>query len=849
MNKKILILSIGMVLLIGVVFAVTVISTTDSLSKGLIGHWSLDGDDYDSATNRVGDSTPYENHGANSGATLTTDRMGKSEGAMSFDGSGTVDGVTYGDNIIMPESITSTNNYPDGCTYSVWIYVDTDAVDRMALFRGSGTIRHIEIFSSGKYFRTEAARQNGYNFGTGAFPDDVRGAWSHFVIVFANNETNRPVRWYQNGEMFYTGSMDGGTYPGTEYFSFGSIGRSTGSTSYHYAKSFDGSMDDVRIYNRALSEKEIGKLYDSYNPKLAMKSSKGLVGHWPLDGDTYDEYTENLAVGTLSPYTPYNTLERDGQDLTFTMVEGGAQYLTVHNGVNYNGNIITLSGYLFKNGDPHTLPGNRANTYHSSAASTWSFDEDTGYFEIVENCDASSIWLFHTPAGTVGGDIITINDFQVELKDHATSFINGTRQSKVTDSTPFENHGVTNSGLDTPSSTTDRHGKSEGAMSFDGVDDYVEIVDDDSLDISGNVTISSWVYLDGISGGWPGIVRKQSGTSSPAYGLELHPTSGFFAYFTDDESNIKYLGWGSLPELNEWYHVVAKYDGSKVYICVNNVCKDTDWSNSGSLQVNSESLFIGKRSSSILNGSISDVRIYNYALSPTEIKSLYDAYEHKVAASSLTKGLVLDMPLTSTYKKSNTVGSEIMTDKTPYSNHGQNYGATVGEDSMSFDGSDYVAGFNGFLVGLTELSISAWVNPSSSTYIFQHGSSNSHNGYMNYFRVDADGSLTIDVQHVAAAHFTPSSDNGEVEMNEWSHVGAIIDSDSINFYVNGELIDSNSFSGMYPLATSAANYRNIGRYYYRSDSISYSTGNISSVKIYNRALSDTEIKLLYDKGR
>jgi len=211
--------------------------------------------------------------------------------------------------------------------------------------------------------------------------------------------------------------------------------------------------------------------------------------------------------------------------------------------------------------------------------------------------------------------------------------------------------------------------------------------------------------------------------------------------------------------------------------------------------------------------------------------------------------LVLDMPLTSDYLKTETVGSEIVTDKTPYSNDGQNYGATIGSESTDFDGSDYVAGFNGFLSGLTELSISAWVNPSSLTYIFQHGSSGSHHGYINFFKVNADGSLTIDVQHAEALHFTPSSNSGEVGMNEWSHVGAIIDSDSIDFYVNGELIDSNSFSGMYPLAASAANYRNIGRYYYTSSVIIYSTGDISSVKIYNRPLSTTEAKLLYDKGR
>jgi hypothetical protein len=45
----------------------------------------------------------------------------------------------------------------------------------MSLFFGSSTIKHIEIYSIGKYFRTEAATQNGYSFGSSSFPDNVRG--------------------------------------------------------------------------------------------------------------------------------------------------------------------------------------------------------------------------------------------------------------------------------------------------------------------------------------------------------------------------------------------------------------------------------------------------------------------------------------------------------------------------------------------------------------------------------------------------------------------------------------------------------------------------------------------------
>ena len=43
------------------------------------------------------------------------------------------------------------------------------------------------------------------------------------------------------------------------------IGKRQGVNAY-----FQGSIDDVRIYNRALSEEEIKLLYNSYNPKIIL---------------------------------------------------------------------------------------------------------------------------------------------------------------------------------------------------------------------------------------------------------------------------------------------------------------------------------------------------------------------------------------------------------------------------------------------------------------------------------------------------------------------------------------------------------------------------------------------------
>ena len=256
---------------------------------------------------------------------------------MKFDGSGTSDGVVFGNNVEILESITDTRNYPNGCAYSFWLNVDEDAVNGMSFLRGAATMRHIEIYSSNKSFRTEAGVQNGYSFGSGAFPENIRGNWAHFVVIFANNEANKPVRWYQNGELFYTGYMTNGTYPDTEYFSFSSIGRSTGTGDWIYSKSFDGAIDDFSIYNRILSESEIKSLYNSYSPKTTTGTlQQGLVLDMPLKL----KYTKSEAAGSeiMTDRTPYS---HDGQNYGATITSDGASFDGVNDHIDI-GNMGTL---------------------------------------------------------------------------------------------------------------------------------------------------------------------------------------------------------------------------------------------------------------------------------------------------------------------------------------------------------------------------------------------------------------------------------------------------------------------------------------------------------------------------
>jgi Concanavalin A-like lectin/glucanases superfamily len=95
---------------------------------------------------------------------------------------------------------------------------------------------------------------------------------------------------------------------------------------------FNGSLDDVRIYNRALSATEVKQLYSSGAVTIGHSNaliSNGLVGYWTFDGGSIDWRTNTVRdmsgngnTGSLISMstTSSPTLGKSGQALNF----GGA---------------------------------------------------------------------------------------------------------------------------------------------------------------------------------------------------------------------------------------------------------------------------------------------------------------------------------------------------------------------------------------------------------------------------------------------------------------------------------------------------------------------------------------------
>lgn len=174
-------------------------------------------------------------------------------------------------------------------------------------------------------------------------------------------------------------------------------------------------------------------------------------------------------------------------------------------------------------------------------------------------------------------------------------------------------------------------GQIGGALSFDGDDDYVEILHTDIGNPTGSFTISAWAKLTGTGTGGPYgdndcIVSKH--TSLKGYFIEYNWESsiGIRGGFGDGS------GWrricGSPWELGDWHFVVLRYDApaSTLEFFDNAV---SEGAISGlSPQYSGRDLRIGSSEDASQGyqnfpGVIDEVAIYDRALSAEEIRQLY----------------------------------------------------------------------------------------------------------------------------------------------------------------------------------------------------------------------------------
>ena len=284
------------------------------LTSGLVGHWTFDGN---KMLTNVGDSSGQGNNGSLIGQAATTTVPGKVGQALSFDG--VDDSVRIG-----IDEIGSAINGSAAVTFSSWInygtltggQYDNDIFVAWANDPGSFVWINVrnDVGNIGKLL-IGGRSQTGDSFQeTTSASALTSGKWHHVIGVL--NFTNDTITIYVDSiESINTSvSFGSNTYVnGSKTTESDTIGVN-GTTGNRY---FPGKIDDVRIYNRALSQAEITALYTATKgEKISTTNTSstangnalasGLVGHWTFDGkDT--PWTSSSAATTLDKSGSGNT--------------------------------------------------------------------------------------------------------------------------------------------------------------------------------------------------------------------------------------------------------------------------------------------------------------------------------------------------------------------------------------------------------------------------------------------------------------------------------------------------------------------------------------------------------------
>lgn len=173
-------------------------------------------------------------------------------------------------------------------------------------------------------------------------------------------------------------------------------------------------------------------------------------------------------------------------------------------------------------------------------------------------------------------------------------------------------------------------GKIGGALSFDGTDDLVDVADEITLDIptSNGFTVGAWIKLSDVTD-YRIIVDKRSEGTWEGYYLYVRP-DGKMRFGIEDivDNNPVIIGTTNVADGN-WHYVVGVRDVAadkvRLYVDGSEDAPAVTDTTTGSLDSN-HSLMIGRYTQTAnyhFLGLIDDVRIYNRALSATEILSNY----------------------------------------------------------------------------------------------------------------------------------------------------------------------------------------------------------------------------------
>ncbi|HYO24314.1 MAG TPA: LamG domain-containing protein [Lacipirellulaceae bacterium] len=700
----------------------------------------------------------------------------------------------------------------------------------------------------------------------------VGTGWRHFAAVF--DDANNVLKLYVDGVEVASGAMTSSiSYPGLGSATV--IGRNgNGGTSHD----FTGIIDDVRVYDAALTAAQIKELYS-------------LLLHWKLneasgttanDSSAYDRDGTVTGTATWIAGRRHNAFDFNGatkieaatlvgQPTNFTL----ACWVRVDAADTNGSEAITIGDTVILRGH-YTGLGPRASFYNGSsyvalASSTsivgrsWrhiavTFDDAANSMTLyVDGAVAASTtttssvnWAPRGSATRLGthGNVGTDWDLDGAIDD-VRIYNRALSSSEIADLYGLVGHWKLDesTGVNAADSSaknldgTHTNGVAVGqsgpypglgqyAASFDGVNDYVAgPAATNYTSFDDGFSIAGWVFLDSYVNFAPIL---ELGSTDVA-GILSFSASGqvrFTGQSSAGASNSVVTAT-TLPT-NQWKYVVGTFDGGTLKVYIDGKL-DSTTANAFVIRDPTGNISIGASiagSDEFLDGKLHDVRLYNRALAADEVVELYGLIGHwKLTDTSGTTAV----DSSGSGNNGAYANSPSLAQAGPYPGNGQ-YAA-------QFDGSNDHVAVGAIAADLSKgFAIATWARPTGAAswerFVDFGGGMDIDNIFFARNSAATDLALTIHDGSLGLGRLTAT---GVLEANVWHHYVATCDnSGNATIYRDGQVVASGAV-GTPSNVIRTMNY--LGRSNWSYDP--YYLGRLHDVRLYNRPISAAEVADIY----
>ncbi|MFH2028016.1 MAG: LamG-like jellyroll fold domain-containing protein, partial [Nanoarchaeota archaeon] len=345
---------------------------------------------------------------------------------------------------------------------------------------------------------------------------------------------------------------------------------------------FNGVIDEFKFWNRSLNSSEIYQEYISYLHKVNSTQ-------WYLEVNQSENRTDGIANGTYTPFTCVADLS-------------GNNNCTEVRYLNVGSEMITPSHIYFV--DPT----------RNNASST----EDM-FFKV--NLTINESYLNEVTYNFNGTNYTLYNDSLVLMMNFDNVSALGENNTHVVDMSLYGNNGTIVGG-----NYTTPYGKYGGAIQFDGINDYVDVGSDGSLDLTGDFAMCFWFYSKSWSAANPSFMSKRDTWEGMDWEFWYDKLGSELEFwFGNSGAQILFNGKGINPSLNVWHHLVLTRKGNAFTFYLDGINQTTE--------INAVAFPIGDKirigvlgadvPTECFHGNIDEVRIWNRSLTTAEVYQEY----------------------------------------------------------------------------------------------------------------------------------------------------------------------------------------------------------------------------------